>query len=177
MNRKYFFSLLSLLIGLFTFQSSFALTWDKATYANIEKSVRHPVFGSYSCKITDFGASVKASAIANQKAINKAIAACSKRGGGKVIVPKGLWNTGAIRLQSGVNLVVDSGATLRFAFDTKLYPLVKTSWEGMDCWNYSPCIYAYQCKNVALTGKGVVDGNGNNNTWWQMCGKGKLWLF
>lgn len=174
MNRKYFFSLLSLLIGLFTFQSSFAFTWDKATYANIEKSVRHPVFGSYSCKITDFGASVKASAAANQKAINKAIAACSKRGGGKVIVPKGLWNTGAIRLQSGVNLVVDSGATLRFAFDTKLYPLVKTSWEGMDCWNYSPCIYAYQCKNVALTGQGVVDGNGNNNTWWQMCGKGSF---
>lgn len=168
MSKK---NIIALLFGLFSSLTLFANGWDSATYAKIEQSVQRPVFAGYTCKITDFGASVKASPTTNQKAINKAIATCSKRGGGKVIVPKGLWNTGALRMQSGVNLVVDSGATLRFAFDTKLYPLVKTSWEGMECWNYSPCIYAYQCKNIGVTGKGIIDGNGSNKTWWAMCGK------
>lgn len=128
----------------------------------------HPVTNYQSTKfvITAFGAKTSASAKVNQDAINRAIATASKKGGGEVIVPKGTWNTGAIRLQSHVNLVISDGATLKFAFDPKLYPLVKTSWEGMGCWNYSPCIYAYRATDVALTGTGTVDGNGSNDTWW-----------
>ena len=141
-----------------------AQSWNEAQYKQIEQSIRMPQFADREFVITKFGASEKASAARNQKAINAAIAACSKRGGGRVVVPRGLWLTGAVRLQSGVNLVIEEGATLKFAFEPKLYPLVKTSWEGLGCWNYSPCIYAYQAKDVALTGKGTVDGNGSNDT-------------
>ena len=148
-----------------------AQQWDEAMYRKIEQSIRMPQFADRTVMITKYGASPKASAAKNQKAINRAIDECSRQGGGRVVVPAGVWNTGAIRLKSHVNLVVDEGATLRFAFDPKLYPLVKTSWEGIGCWNYSPCIYAYQATDVALTGKGTVDGNGSNDTWWPMCGK------
>ena len=87
------------------------------------------------------------------------------------MVPEGLWNTGAITLLSNVNLVVEKGATLLFAFDLNLYPIVKTRWEGMDCMNYQPCVYAYEAQNIAISGQGTIDGNGSNETWWQMCGK------
>ncbi len=150
-----------------------ARSWDDAMYKQIEQSIRMPQFADKEYAITGFGASPKATPAQNQKAINRAIAQCSKRGGGRVVVPAGVWETGAIRLLSGVNLVVEEGATLRFAFDPKLYPLVKTSWEGLGCWNYSPCIYAYQVKDVAITGKGTIDGNGSRETWWPMCGAAK----
>lgn len=87
-----------------------------------------------------------------------------------MIIPKGTWNTGAIELKSHVNLVLEEGATLHFAFEPKLYPLVRTSWEGLACWNYSPCIYAYKATDIAITGKGTIDGGGNNDTFWQWNG-------
>lgn len=148
-----------------------AQAWDQAQYDQIERSIRQPQFASRDYVITRYGASPKATAAKNQKAINAAILACSKKGGGRVIIPAGEWLTGAIRMQSHVNLVVSEGATLRFAFEPRLYPLVKTSWEGIGCWNYSPCIYAYQATDVAITGRGTIDGNGSNDTWWPMCGK------
>ena len=160
----------TLLVALLLPLLASAQSWNDAQYKQIEQSIRLPQFADREFVITKFGASEKASAARNQKAINAAIAACSKKGGGRVVVPRGLWLTGALRLQSGVNLVVEEGATLKFAFEPKLYPLVKTSWEGLGCWNYSPCIYAYQAKDVALTGKGTVDGNGSNETWWPWCG-------
>lgn len=160
----------TLLVALLLPLLASAQSWNEAQYKQIEQSIRMPQFADREFVITKFGASEKASAARNQKAINAAIAACSKRGGGRVVVPRGLWLTGAVRLQSGVNLVIEEGATLKFAFEPKLYPLVKTSWEGLGCWNYSPCIYAYQAKDVALTGKGTVDGNGSNDTWWPWCG-------
>lgn len=144
--------------------------WNDAQYKQIEASIRQPQFPNKTFLITRYGASTKASAAVNQKAINKAIMACHKAGGGKVVVPAGTWNVAALRLRSGVNLVVDEGAKLLFAFEPKLYPLVKTSWEGLACWNYSPCIYAYGEKDVAVTGKGTIDGNGSNETWWPWCG-------
>lgn len=75
---------------------------------------------------------------------------------------------------SHVNLVVEEGATLHFAFEPKLYPLVRTSWEGLACWNYSPCIYAYKATDIAITGKGTIDGGGSNDTWWPMNGNPKF---
>ena len=140
-------------------------------YAKIEKSIRQVTFPDKRFDITKYGASTKATPAKNQAAINKAINACSKAGGGKVVVPAGIFNTGAIRLKSHVNLVVEEGATLLFAFDTDLYPTVLTRWEGIDVYNYSPCIYAYGETDVAITGKGTIDGNGSNDTWWKMCGK------
>ena len=144
--------------------------WD-TDYAKIEKSIRKVEFPDKRFDITKYGASLKATPAKNQKAINKAIEACSKAGGGKVIIPAGVWKTGAIRLRSHVNLVVEQDAILLFDFDTSLYPTVLTRWEGIDCYNYSPCIYAYGETDVAITGKGTIDGNGSNETWWKMCGK------
>lgn len=147
-----------------------ASEWD-TTYKQIEARIVAPTFKDKAFPITKYGASLKATAAKNQKAINKAIAACSKAGGGKVIVPAGVWNTGAITLMSNVNLVIEKGATLRFAYDRDLYPLVYTRWEGLDCYNYQPCIYAIDCKNIAVSGEGIVDGNGNDNgNWWFMKG-------
>ena len=144
--------------------------WD-TEYKQIENNIKAPEFANREFVITKYGASLKASAKANQKAINNAIAKCSKAGGGRVVVPAGTWNTGAITLQSNVNLVIEKDATLLFAFDTNLYPLVRTRWEGLDCWNYQPCIYAYQAKNIAITGEGTIDGNATSDTWWAMSGK------
>lgn len=147
--------------------------WDEAKYRAIEAQIVAPQFPDKVFPITKYGAKTKASAKANQKAINKAIEKCSKAGGGKVIVPAGTWNTGAIRMKSNVNLVVEEGATILFAYDPTLYPMVQTRWEGLDIMNYSPCIYAFQEKNIAVTGKGTIDGNGSKETWWPWCGATK----
>jgi polygalacturonase/rhamnogalacturonyl hydrolase YesR len=147
--------------------------WD-TDYKQVEKNIQAPEFANRSFLITKYGAKTTASARQNQQAINKAIVACSKAGGGKVVVPAGTWNTGAITLKSNVNLVVEKNATLLFAFDTDLYPLVPTRWEGLDCWNYQPCIYAYKAKNVAISGEGTIDGGATPETWWAMSGKKKF---
>lgn len=155
---------------LFPFAAT-ASVWD-TQYKEIESSIQAPTFPDKTFVITKYGASLKVNnAAKNQKAINKAIEACSKAGGGKVVVPAGTWNTGAITLKSNVNLVIEKGATLLFAFDRSLYPNVPTRWEGLDCWNYQPLIYAYQQKNIAITGEGIIDGNGSDETWWLMSGK------
>ena len=144
--------------------------WD-TLYHQIEQSIKRPEFADAQFDITKYGASAEASAADNQKAINAAIEACSKAGGGKVIVPAGTYNTGAITLLSNVNLVVEKDATLLFAFEPELYPIVPTRWEGIDCWNLQPCIYAYKQENIGITGEGIIDGGGTNDTWWQWCGK------
>ena len=111
----------------------------------------------------------------NQKAIQKAIDKCSQKGGGRVIVPAGQrFLTAAIQLKSGVNLVVEEGAVLEFAFEPELYPIVPTRWEGLDCWNLSPLIYAYQARDIAISGKGTIDGGGSNDTWWPWVGSKKF---
>lgn len=144
--------------------------WSDTEYKRIEQSIREPKFAAKEFPITKYGASVNATAEKNQKAINKAIEACSKKGGGKVIVPAGTFNTGAITMKSHVNLVIEKGAKLQFVFQPELYPIVPTRWEGIDCWNLSPCIYAYQATDIAITGEGTIDGGGTNETWWKWCG-------
>ena len=160
----------TLLLALLLPACAFAAGWDDNEYKRIEQSIQLPKIAERQFFITSFGAKTTATAAQNQKAINKVISLVSKKGGGKVIIPKGTWNTGAIELKSHVNLVLEEGATLHFAFEPKLYPLVRTSWEGLACWNYSPCIYAYKATDIAITGKGTIDGGGNNDTFWQWNG-------
>ena len=160
----------TLLLALLLPACAFAAGWDDNEYKRIEQSIQLPKIAERQFLITSFGAKTTATAAQNQKAINRVISLVSKKGGGKVIIPKGTWNTGAIELKSHVNLVLEEGATLHFAFEPKLYPLVRTSWEGLACWNYSPCIYAYKATDIAITGKGTIDGGGNNNTFWQWNG-------
>ena len=160
----------TLLLALLLPVCAFAAGWDDNEYKRIEQNIQLPKIAERQFLITSFGAKTTATAAQNQKAINKVISLVSKKGGGKVIIPKGTWNTGAIELKSHVNLVLEEGATLHFAFEPKLYPLVRTSWEGLACWNYSPCIYAYKATDIAITGKGTIDGGGNNDTFWQWNG-------
>ena len=144
-----------------------AQDWDEGMYQQIEQSIRVPQFAEKAFPITKFGAKTTNPAAQNQKAIQKAIDTCSKKGGGKVIIPAGeKFLTGAITLKDGVNLVVEEGATLEFVFQPELYPIVETSWEGLECFNLSPCIYAFKAKDIAITGKGTIDGGGSNDTWW-----------
>ena len=146
--------------------------WNDAEYQRIEQSIQLPNIKQATKKyvISAYGAKQNASAAQNQKAINKLIALVSKKGGGTVVIPKGTWRTGAIEMKSFVELNLEEGAVLQFAFEPKLYPLVRTAWEGLACWNYSPCIYAYKVSDIAITGKGTIDGGGNNDTWWQWNG-------
>jgi len=150
--------------------------WNDAEYQRIEQSIQLPNIKQATKKyvISAYGAKQNASAAQNQKAINKLIALVSKKGGGTVVIPKGTWRTGAIEMKSFVELNLEEGAVLQFAFEPKLYPLVRTAWEGLACWNYSPCIYAYKVSDIAITGRGTIDGGGNNDTWWQWNGNAQI---
>jgi unsaturated rhamnogalacturonyl hydrolase len=128
--------------------------------------IREPKFPDRDFVITDFGA-VKNSETDSTEAIRKAIEACHSAGGGRVVIPAGTWRTGAIHLKSNVNLHVSEGAHVLFSTDPKAYlPVVLTRWEGMDCYNYSALIYAYGQENIAITGKGILDGQSDYSNWW-----------
>ncbi|HEX6767490.1 MAG TPA: glycoside hydrolase family 28 protein [Polyangiaceae bacterium] len=101
----------------------------------------------------------------NTEAFRKAIAAAVAKGGGTVLVPAGRWVTGPIHLASNVNLHVAEGAEILFSQDFADYlPVVFSRWEGLELMNYSPLVYAKDCENVAITGKGKLDGRGQ--AWW-----------
>lgn len=125
-------------------------------------------------RITDFGARAmvdgRQSKLAHD-AINLAIITCSQNGGGTVVIPDSTYLCGPIDMQSNVNLHFEDGAELKFATDVNLYyPAVLTRWEGVDCYNAHPLIYAYGCENIALTGKGRLDAQAGNDNWWSMNG-------
>ncbi|MDO1513324.1 glycoside hydrolase family 28 protein [Maribacter confluentis] len=106
--------------------------------------------------ITDFGA-ITDDKEKNSIAIEKAIHEANKIGGGTVIIPEGEWVTKKIHFKSNVNLHLKKGAILLFSENPEDYlPAVHTTWEGMECYNYSPLIYAYKCKNIAITGEGKL---------------------
>jgi polygalacturonase len=110
-------------------------------------------------------------------AIKNAIAACNAAGGGRVLVPGvGRFRTGKIHLLSNVDLHIESGGTLRFRTDTGSYlPNVFTRWQGIECYNYSPFIYANGQTNVAITGPGTIDGNAPAGSWSSWGGGGADW--
>jgi len=125
--------------------------------------IKAPQFPARDFPIIDYGAKAGADASAALKA---AIEACHAAGGGRVVVPAGEWLTGAIYLKSNVNLHVAEGATLRWTFDLAQYPVVFTRWEGVECMNFSPFIYARDEENIAITGPGTLDGGADFTTWW-----------
>lgn len=125
-----------------------------------------PTFPDHDFDIRDYGARGDGQSDATD-ALRKAIAVAHERGGGRVVVPPGVFLTGAIHLKSNVNLHVSEGATLRFSQDPAAYlPVVLTRFEGVECWNYSPLIYAHGQVNIAVTGKGVLDGQADAEHWW-----------
>jgi polygalacturonase len=128
--------------------------------------IKPPVFPKIDFVVTKFGA--RGDGLTNStSAFQKAVAACSKAGGGRVVVPPGTFLTGAIHLKSNVNLVVSSGATIRFSKNPNDYlPVVFSRWEGTELMNYSPFIYSFEQRNIAITGDGILDGQSGNDSWW-----------
>ena len=164
--------IISLLLSV-TLATANPIDFDKAfkESAKIEKQIKRTSFPKRTYLITDFGAKPDTPDEPCHEAINRAILTCSLNGGGTVVVPKGTFHTGPITLMSNVNFHVEEGAVLKFSTDQSLYfPAVITRWEGLDCYNARPLIYAYGETNIAIPGKGTIDGQGSNETWWPMCG-------
>lgn len=135
----------------------------------ILERIQAPVFPNKQFVITDFGA--KSDGSISTEAIRNAIVACNKAGGGRVLVPKGSFLTGAIHLLSNVELHIEEGATLLFSTNPSDYlPVVQTRYEGSELFNYSPLVYAWKQENIAVTGKGILDGQASIQNWW-------IWAF
>jgi polygalacturonase len=132
-----------------------------AQVPGILASIVPPRFPDRDFILTDYGAPTQPGADCNA-ALNDAIQACHDAGGGRVVVPAGVWlSNGPIRLLSYVNLYLEGGATILFGTDPKDYlPRQLVRWQGVRCFNYSPLIYAYQQRNIAITGSGTISGQG-----------------
>jgi len=136
---------------------------DSACYPEADRIVEQiqlPVIPDRDFVITEFGAEEGGERDA-RPAIMAAIEAAAKQGGGKVILPAGVWlSQGPVVLQSNIELHIGEGARLLFGADTEDYlPTVLTRWEGTEVYAYSPLIYARNVHDVAITGPGIIDGN------------------
>ncbi len=137
-----------------------------AMVPSILARISPPVIPSRSFDITMFGA-VADGATDSSVAIARALDACRNAGGGRIVVPAGIFLTGPIHLASKMELHVARGATLRFHTDPLRYlPLVLTRFEGVELYNYSPLIYAIDATDVAVTGEGTLDGQADTTQWW-----------
>jgi polygalacturonase len=148
-------------------------SYSSDTYKNIEfniNKVNEPKIPNNVVTITDFGA-INGGQTLNTKAFADAIDAVSKKGGGKVIIPPGIWLTGPIILKSNIELHAETGALIKFSTDKKLYPIIETSFEGLNTWRCISPIYGKNLENIAFTGKGVWDGSGEA---WRQVKKSKL---
>jgi polygalacturonase len=134
-------------------------------YHRIRARIQPPQFPNQDFPVTSYGANPGSGGDATA-AIAAAIHACHAAGGGRVLVPTGELLTGPIVLRSNVNLHLAEGAVLKFSTDPARYPLVFTRWEGIECMNFSPLIYAFEQTNVAITGKGTLDGQAERDNWW-----------
>jgi len=149
---------------LITLSTSLYIKNDGREMRKIEKMIVAPTFLNNKYDVTEYGATGDGVSDA-LPAIKKAIDICSYHGGGRVVLPKGKYfSKGPIALKSNVNLHLEEGAEILFSADEKDYlPAVLTRWEGTELYNYSPLIYAYNVRNIAITGKGIINGQGSKN--------------
>ena len=132
--------------------------------------VQEPVIPANSVSITDFGAKSGGQELCTQ-AFADAINAVSKKGGGRVIIPRGTWLTGPITLKSNIELYSEKGAMVVFSTNKDLYPLVDTNFEGFNTFRCMSPINGRNLENIALTGSGIFDGSGDA---WRSVKKEKL---
>ena len=165
------------LITAFVVISGFAADKDGNPYAKYTEKlpfpmpeVTAPVIPDNQVNLKDFGA-VGDGITLNTEAFAKAIDALVQKGGGKLVVPQGVWHTGPIVLKSHINLHLNAGAVILFAADETLYPLIDTSFEGLDTRRCQSPLSANGATDIAITGKGVIDGNGQ---YWRPVKKGKV---
>jgi len=170
-KRRIIFSTRWILQALFCFGLLFipacqaSAGWEQV--GEILSRIKAPQFPDRDFNITDYGAVAD-----NEKdctnAFRRAISAAHEAGGGRVVVPAGSFVTGPIHLKSNVNLHVSNGAVINFFTDPGKYmPVVYSRFEGTECMNYSPLVYAYEQENIAITGKGILDGRASNENWWK----------
>ncbi|HEU4424738.1 MAG TPA: glycosyl hydrolase family 28 protein [Pilimelia sp.] len=136
------------------------LPWPEAR--TIVANTKLPTFPDRTFDVRNYGANGNGSAD-NTAAFRRAIDACNAAGGGTVLIPSGTYVTGAIYIKSNVNVRLQ-GATLRFSGTASNFPTVLTRYEGIECMNRSPMIYAYGERNIALTGTGTLDAL-NTQSW------------
>jgi polygalacturonase len=144
--------------------------WQTVMPSILER-IKPPKFPNRTFNLQRFGA--KNDGVTDSTAaFKRAIDECTKAGGGKVLVPAGTYLTGAIHLKNNVNLEVAQGATIKFSQNPKDYlPVVFSRWEGVELFNYSPFIYAFEQRNIAVTGEGTLDGQSDNEHWWPWNGR------
>ena len=142
-----------------------------AALPSLLQRIQAPKFPARDFNVTKFGAKPDGKTDASD-AFTRAIAEANRAGGGRVVVPEGVFLTGAIHLKSNVNLHIAKGATIRFSPDPNQYPIVLTRFEGLECMNYSAFVYALDQENIAITGEGTLDGQSSCDHWWGWSGKG-----
>jgi DNA sulfur modification protein DndE len=155
-------------LAIFSFDGFSQKSFEKLPFQMPE--VQIPVFKADTFDIIKFGAKADGF-FQNAKAINEAISACSKSGGGVVLIKAGLWLSGPIVMQSNVNLHLAQGALLQFSPDFNDYPLVMSTYEGQATYRCQSPITGDRLQNIAITGKGVIDGSGDA---WRPVKKGKM---
>lgn len=144
-------------------------TRETYSWSNLPR-IQQPVFRKDTVRISAFGAVADGHTL-NTRAINQAIESCSKKGGGVVLVPAGLWITGPVVLKSNVNLHLSEGALLLFTTDKSQYAITEGFYEGKAAARNESPISGKDLENVAITGKGIVDGNGDV---WRAVNKNQL---
>jgi Glycosyl hydrolases family 28/Pectate lyase superfamily protein len=137
-----------------------------SVYAPFEVPQFHsPIFSKKVFDIRNFGAK-SGGKEKNTIAIQNTIETATKAGGGIVLIPAGTWLTGAIHLEDNVNLFLAKNAELLFSQDPKDYlPAVFSRHEGTECYKFSSFIYANGKKNIAISGQGILNGQGK--PWWK----------
>ena len=154
--------LIGILVLIFSYAPLEAKNNYDYLYANLPFSmhkVEAPVFKNNTVSVSDFGGQGDGYTL-NTDAFKKAIGELSKKGGGKLIVPAGVWFTGPIELLSNINMHLEKGALILFSPDFNLYPLVNTIFEGLETRRCQSPISARNAENVAITGEGSINGSG-----------------
>jgi polygalacturonase len=132
--------------------------------------VKTPVFKTDTFNVKKFGAQPDGVTLST-KSINDAITACSNSGGGVVLLEEGVWLTGPVYLKNNVNLHLKSGAMLLFTKDKSQFKLIEGNWEGQPAVVHEAPVSGYNLENIAITGKGIIDGNGDA---WRFVKRSKL---
>ena len=132
--------------------------------------VKAPVIPDTKVFITEFGGDATGQTLCTE-AFAKAIDVLAGKGGGHLIVPAGVWFTGPIQLKSNIDLHLEMGAVIKFAADESLYPVICTSFEGLDTRRCQSPLSANGCTNISITGQGAIDGNGE---YWRPVKKSKV---
>ena len=163
-----------LFVGLAQMTSATAQTTDYSSYyKNLpinQPQVSAPVIPAYEIKITDFGG-VNDGVTLNTEAFAKAMAHLASKGGGRLVVPEGIWYTGPIAFENNVELHLERGALVLFSENLADYPAVASDWEGLTTHRATSPLSARGKHDIAITGDGTFNGNGQK---WRPVKRGKM---